>query len=572
MEQIFVQLGIILLAAFVVAYFLRLFKQPLIIGYIIAGVILSSFFIKVGASNEIINVLSQFGVAFLLFIVGLHLNPKIIKEIGISSLFLGLIQIIITFGLSFLIAFKLLGFDTIASCYIGLALAFSSTIIIMKLLSDNQQLDSLFGKISIGVLIVQDLVAVAALIIISSVSGGLKSFDFNIEGILIGLGLIIGLFLIGYFALPKFTKKIAKSQELLFLFSICWCFIVGAIFSFIGFSVEIGALIAGVILSISPYATEISAKIKPLRDFFVIVFFIILGSKIQLSNFWKIIVNALIFSGIALILKPIILMWSMKLFNYTKRTNFLVGVTLSQISEFSIIVISLGITLNHLSQEIFDTIILTLIFTILISSYLIIYSNQIYYRVSNFLNLFEKKSVRKKYENRLLKKEYEIILFGYNRIGFSILNSLRRMKKDYLIVDFNPEVINNLEKFGVPALYGDAFDLELLGDLPLDKSKIIISTIPDVETNDLLMERVREINKNAIVILRAHTIEDALHLYEEGASYVLTPHFLGGEYVAKMIEDSGIKIKDYESEKKKHIKMLIDAKEKGHRHPNIEKN
>jgi len=501
MEQIFVQLGVILLAAFIVAYFLRIFKQPLIIGYIIAGIILSSFFIKVGASHEVINVLSQFGVAFLLFIVGLHLNPKIIKEVGVSSLFIGLIQIIITFGLSFLVAFKFLGFDAISSCYIGIALAFSSTIIIMKLLSDNQQLDSLFGKISIGVLIIQDIVAIAVLIIISSVSGGLNSFNFSVDGILIGLGLIVGLFLVGYFALPKLTKSIAKSQELLFLFSICWCFIVGAIFSFIGFSVEIGALIAGIILSVSPYATEISSKIRPLRDFFLIVFFIILGSKVQISNFGKIIVNALIFSGLALILKPLILMLSMKFFNYTKRTNFLVSATLSQISEFSIIVVGLGVSLNHLSSEVFDTIILTLIFTILISSYLITYSNKIYSKLSNFLNFFERKNVRKKSENKILKRDYEAILFGYNRIGFSILNSFRKMKKDYLVVDFNPEVIKNLEKFGVSALYGDAFDLELLDELPLEKAKIIISTIPDVETNDLLIERIKEINKGAIVIL-----------------------------------------------------------------------
>ena len=569
MDTIFIQLAVILFVAFVVSYVARLLNQPIIIGYIVAGIIISPFLVKIGATIEIINIFSQFGIAFLLFIVGLHLNPKVIKEIGISSLVVGLGQILLTFGAGFLVAWKLIGMDILTSSYIGVALAFSSTIIIMKLLSDKKQMDSLYGKIAIGVLIIQDIVAIGVLMFISSSLHKTSFNSFGFEGLIGGAVMIILLFLFGYLVLPKITRNVAKSQELLFLFSICWCFIVAALFTFVGFSMEIGALVAGVILSVSPYATEISSKIRPLRDFFIIVFFVILGLKMQISNLQSVIVNALIFSGIALIFKPLILMIFMKFFGYTKRTNFLTGITLGQISEFSLIVLGLGVAVGHIAPEILNTMVLTLIITILLSTYLVIYSNKLYSVLAKGLVIFEKKKIRK---DRKIEKKYDAILFGYNRIGFSILNSLKKVKKKYLVVDFNPDTVAHLNKFRIPALYGDVFDLELLEDLPLDKIKLAISTIPDLETNKLLLESVRAVNKKAIVILRAHSIDEALELYKQDANYVLTPHFLGGEYVAKMIKHSGLDEKDYDKEKMKHIRMLEKVKAKGHRHPDVEAN
>ena len=257
MELVFIQLALVLFAAFILSYIIRMFKQPIIIGYIIAGIVIALIlefgFIELGASKEIIDIFSQFGLAFLLFIVGLHLNPKVIKEIGTSSLFIGLGQIIFTFGLGFLVSSKVLGYNTVTSMYVGVALMFSSTIIVMKLISDKRQLDSLYGKIAIGILIIQDLVAVGVLMFISSMSNGTSFSSFALKGLLSGGGLIVLLFLIGLFVLPAVTRNIAKSNELLFLFSICWCFIVAALFSYFGFSIEIGALIAGISLSTSPF-------------------------------------------------------------------------------------------------------------------------------------------------------------------------------------------------------------------------------------------------------------------------------------------------------------------------------
>lgn len=567
MEPVFIQLAIILFTAFIVSYIVKALHQPLIVGYIIAGVIISPYIISFGASQEVIDIFSKFGIAFLLFMVGMHMNPRVIKEIGTTSLVIGLIQMTLTFAAGFFISI-FLGFNYVTSAYIGIAISFSSTIIIMKLLSDSKQISSLYGKISIGILIIQDLVAIAVLMFISSISSGNSFSSIAVKSLIGGGGLIVILFLIGFFVLPKITKNIASSQELLFLFSITWAFVVAALFSYIGFTIEIGALIAGVVLSISPYSTEIASKIRPLRDFFLIIFFIILGFNIQISNIGSIVVNAVIFSLIALMFKPLILTTLMAFFGYTKRNNLLVGLTLGQISEFSLIILTLGVAVGHISGEILSTLTLTGIITITASTYMIIYSNKFYKKMSGFISIFERKEVRKE---RKIGKKYDTILFGYNRIGFSILRVLKKIKRKYIVVDFNPNVISVLSKSRIPSMYGDAYDTDFLEELQLDKLKIAVSTIPDFDTNVVLIKSIRSVNPNAVIIARAHQIEEALELYNKGADYVLTPHFLGGEYVAKMISNFDTDKKDYETEKKKHLKMLEEMRERGKKHPVIEK-
>src|SRR3989344_2572240 len=296
-EQIFIQFALILGVAFVVSYILRLFNQPIIVGYIIAGMIISPFLHQSSQSAfELIGTFSEFGIAFLLFIVGLHMNPKVLKEIGLPSFFIGILQIVLTFVVSYAVSFFILGWSHVASFYVGVALMFSSTIIIMKLLSDRSELDSFHGKIVTGVLILQDIVAIFILMIISStdaISGNSISI-FLLKTFISGGGLVLLLFFIGIFILPLMLKFVAKTQELLFLFSIAWCFIIAALFNYLNFSIEIGALIAGVVLSVSPYSTEISSKIKPLRDFFLVVFFIILGTYINFNSIRSIFFNAII--------------------------------------------------------------------------------------------------------------------------------------------------------------------------------------------------------------------------------------------------------------------------------------
>ncbi|MBU1129405.1 MAG: cation:proton antiporter [Nanoarchaeota archaeon] len=550
-----------------IAGIMRLLKQPLIIGYIIAGIIVSPYFLNIVQSTETIAVFSQIGVAFLLFIVGLSLSPKVMREVGKASLITGIGQIVFTSLIGFFIS-KLLGFSTIVSLYIAVALAFSSTIIIMKLLSDKKDLEKLYGKISVGFLLVQDLFVIILLMVISSFSSRLSTINLSVGIIFVGILLISLFILISVYVLPSLSKFFARSQEFLFLFSIAWGLGLASLFHYIGLSMEIGALVAGVALSMSPYHYEISSKMRTLRDFFIILFFILLGSQMVFGNINQLIVPAIVFSLFILIGNPLIVMILMGLLGYKKKIGFQAGFTVAQISEFSLILIALGVSVGHLTNEILSLVTIVGLITISGSTYLILYSDKIYPYLSKYLSIFERKKARK---NESKTKDYDIVLFGYNRIGYDILKSFKKLKKKFLVVDYNPETALELSKRKIAFKYGDVDDEEFLNELNLSKTKMVVSTIPDVESNILLMKNVRDFNPNSIIILRAHTINDALELYKKGANYVLTPHFLGGEYIAKMIENSKTDFKGYEKQKKAHIKVLEERRTKWKEHSEVER-
>ena len=565
--EVFIELSLIIAITVLIAGIIRLLKQPLIIGYILAGIIVSPYFLNIVQSTETIKVFSQIGIALLLFIVGLSLSPKVIREVGKVSLITGIGQIIFTSLFGFLIS-RSLGFSVIISIYIAIALTFSSTIIIMKLLSDKKDLEKLYGKISIGFLLVQDIFVIILLMIISSFSGNLSMSNLSFGTILSGILLIGGFVLISIYILPSLSKFFAKSQEFLFLFSIGWGLGLASLFHYMGFSMEIGALVAGIALSMSPFHYEISSKMRPLRDFFIILFFILLGSQMVFGNIGELIIPALIFSLFILIGNPLIVMILMGFLGYKKKIGFQAGFTVAQISEFSLILIALGVSIGHLTNEILSLVTIVGLITISGSTYLILYSDKIYPYLSKYLSIFERKKVK---ENEQDFKDYDIILFGYNRIGYDLLKSFKKLKKKFLVVDYNPETTLELSKKGIECRYGDVDDEEFLSELNLTETKMVVSTVPEFETNLLLINKIRQINKKAIVIVVSHNIEEANKLYSLGATYVIMPHFLGGSHASMMIDKHKLNINKFLDEKKKHIKQLKIKRELGHEHPKVEK-
>ncbi|MCA9485649.1 MAG: cation:proton antiporter, partial [Nanoarchaeota archaeon] len=457
-----------------------------------------------------------------------------------------------------------LGFSYIISAYISIALAFSSTIIIMKLLSDKGDSSSLYGKISIGFLIVQDLIAILILMVVSSFSEGESFYSIILQRVGVGVLLIGVLFLVSYFVIRPATKFVAKSQELLLLFSVGWAFALASLFEYVGFSIEIGALLAGITLSVSPYRYEIASRMKPLRDFFLLLFFIVLGSQLQFENFSGAILPIVLLSLFVLIGNPLIVMILMGVTGYTKRSGFFAGLTVSQISEFSFILIALGVSVGHLPIEVLSIITLIGLVTMAGSSYAIINNQRIYNKISKYLTVFERKG-KKKDEGRYHRGEdYDILLFGYNRIGYSLEKSFKKLKKDFLVIDNNPDTILNLAKSRVECRYGDAGDIELLDELPIGKAQMIISTIPDKETNLLLISKTLDKNPKATIIVVSHHIEESLELYDAGATYVVTPHFLGGTHTANLIEKHGLDRKEFVNEGAKNADELLRRQMKGH--------
>ena len=554
MQNTFFEVGLVIGIATLISILVRYLRQPLIIGYILAGIIVGPSLLNLISSPDTITLFSRMGVALLLFVVGLGLNPKVIKEVGVVSIVTGVGQALFTITVGFFLS-TALGFSKLTSLYIGLALAFSSTILILKLLSDKNELDSLYGKISIGFLLVQDLLAIFTLIILSSLNGGMNAQTLVLSVALKGILLLVGLFLIGLYLLPHLTKIAAKSQEMLLLFSISWAFALSLLFYKAGFSLEIGALIAGVTLSLSPYRYEISSKMKPLRDFFLVLFFIMLGYQLGFTELQQNIVPVILFSLLVLIGNPLSILILMGLMGHTKRNGFLAGWTVAQIGEFSHVLIALGISIGHLGKEIVSIITAVTLITIAISSYLVLYAGRIYPYAAKYLTIFEKNNVRAAVPP-LGSKKYEVILFGCDRVGHDLIMLFKKMKQKFLIIDHNPEIVSSLSKKGMKCIYGDASDTELLDELHLSEVKMVVSTIPDFEINSNIISRVREVNSSAVLVVVSHHPEEAIELYGKGASYVILPHMLGGYHASMLIEKHGLSFDKFLKEKIKHLEHL----------------
>ncbi|MBD3164923.1 sodium:proton exchanger [Candidatus Woesearchaeota archaeon] len=566
LESLFIELSLIIILATLIAAIVRLLKQPLIIAYILTGIIASPYVLDIVPPPENIETFAHIGIALLLFMVGLSLNLKNIKDVGKVAIATAVGQVVFTTSAGFLIG-KWLGFSTISSIYIAIAISFSSTIIIMKLISDKGDIESLYARIAVGFLIVQDIIAVFALLFVSSISKGADFANLITNLLFVGVGLTVGLFLMSIYVLPKITKLVAKSQEYLLLFSLGWCFAISSIFYYFNFSIEIGALLAGISLAASPYRYEISSKLRPLRDFFLILFFIYLGDQLIFGDIKLYILPVIILSALILFGNPLIVLILMGLSGYTKKNSFFAGLTVAQISEFSLILITLGVAVGHIDKSLLTIITMIGLITITACTYMVTYSKNIYSHLSNFLSIFEKKGAKIDEHKYHHEKGYDILLLGYNRISYDLVHSLKKLRKDFLIVDYNPETIKKLAEEGLHCRYGDVGDIELLNELNLTKAKMVISTVPDFDTNLLLISKIRERNKKAIIIVISHQIDESLKLYDEGASYVIMPHFLGGSHASAMIEENKLDINKFLQHKIAHIEYLKERDKLKNIHP-----
>jgi Kef-type K+ transport system membrane component KefB len=552
-ESVFTQLSLIIALAAVVSLIMRLIKQPLIIGHILTGVIVGPSVLHLMNEPDTIEAFSSIGIALLLFIIGLGLNPKVIKEIGKVAALGGILEVLITsiFGWSVGIV---LGMTKTEALFFGVALSFSSTIIILKLLTDRKEQSRLFGKIVTGFLLIEDILAAFALLFVTSLGAG-QGFSPSEFAILSAKGALIciPLLFIGYKVLPKLHNLIAGSQEFLFLFAIGWGFGSAALFELIGFSLEIGALVAGVALSNLAYTQEISSRLRPLRDFFVVVFFISLGSRLNFANAETMIPVILIGTVIVLLLQPLIILTIMGLLGYTKRTSFKAAIAMTQLSEFSLVFIILGNTNNLVTDELVAAITVIALITIAVSTYLITYSDKLFTVFEEALSMFESRKTHFEQESR---HHYDLVLFGYQRGGHEFVRVFKSLKKRFVVIDYDPGVIDTLEQRQIDFLYGDATDIELLEEAGLDKAKLIVSTISDHETNMFLVRLLEKINPKAVIIVHGDTFSEAAELYTAGASYVVIPHYIGSEKIGTFIRKSGLKKSEFRKYRERHLAYL----------------
>ncbi|HOO45775.1 MAG TPA: cation:proton antiporter [Deltaproteobacteria bacterium] len=533
MSSFFEITAILVLAAVTGVVGMRL-RQPLIIAFLAAGILAGPSFLGIIQSYEQIELFAHIGIALLLFIVGLKLDIHLIRTTGPVALATGLGQVVFTSAIGFLIALGL-GMDTISAVYVSIALTFSSTIIIVKLLSDKKEIDSLHGRIALGFLIVQDIMAILALIALATLGTGTSAEGsrYLAMGLVImkGIGLLLGIWLLMRFVLPGLMKRLAGSGEMMMLFAITWAMLVSALSDQLGLSKEVGAFLAGIALASTEYRDAIGARLITLRDFLLVFFFIDLGSRMEWATVGTQIGQAAIFSLFVLIGNPIIVLVIMGFMGYRRRTGLLAGLTVAQISEFSLIVAATGLALGHISAQTMGLITLVGVVTILASTYMILYSGALYEFLSPWIRVFERKNPYREAQcnNCFIMPKVDFVLMGLGEYGRELAENLLERGRQIIGVDFDPQALEFCRTRGIPVLYGDMGDPETHEGLPLANARWVVSTIRNPEVDLLLLKHLREKGFTGKVALTARTKEDAELYLQANPSVVLRPHLDAAE-------------------------------------------
>lgn len=528
-SDVFTEIAVLLTIATVLGTLALWLRQPVIIAFIAVGVLVGPAGLDLVAADEQVELLAELGITLLLFVVGLKLDPHEISTVGPVAIVAGLGQIAVTGIIGYAIA-MLLKMNLITSFYVAIALTFSSTIVVIKLLSDKKEIDALHSRIAVGILIVQDIVVILVTIALSALKGTTRysSIGQALPLIVVKASVfLLILWLIDRYLLPRMLHLVSYSTELLILFAITWAIALAAIAHSLEFSKEVGAFLAGITLASTSYRVTISSRLVSLRDFLLLFFFINLGIHIDVAHLGDEIFPALIFSIFVLIGKPIMLMTLLGAMEYRKYTSALVSFSLSQISEFSLILATLGVSLGHISTEIMGLITLIGIITMGVSTYAIIYSHSLYKMLSPWLSIFERKIPhREKTLDELAKSDVgdiDAIVFGLGRYGGSILKNLQRAGLVVLGIDFDPEAVRFWRDRGVKTLYGDAEDPELTAALPLQNIPWAIVAIPGKRISLTLLHSLKQHGYVGRIALTSHSDRELNLLEEAGADLVLLP-------------------------------------------------
>ncbi len=530
----FEEIALLLVMAAGIGLIGALMRQPLIVSFIAVGLIAGPSVLDVVHSDEQIDLLAELGIAVLLFLVGIKLDVKLVRSLGAVSVLTGLGQVIFTAFFGYLIGLAL-GLDHVASLYVAVALTFSSTIIIVKLLSDKREIDALHGQIALGFLIVQDLVVVLAMIVLSAIGIGAEDATGGGSVLVVlgsGAGLVLAVILFVRYLANPLTERLARAPELLVIFAIALAAMFAAIGDAVGLGKEVGGLMAGVALASSPFRETISARLGPLRDFLLLFFFIALGATLDLSLLGANVTGAVVLSLFVLIGNPLIVLVIMGTLGYRKRTSFLAGLTVAQISEFSLIFVAMGVSLGHVGEDALGLVTMVGIVTIAASTYMITFSHQLYALCEPLLGVFERKGApREPADSHTHQgKAFDVIIFGLGRFGTAVGMRLKKRGLSVLGVDFNPLAIRRWRELGLEAEFGDATDAEFVAGLPLRRTNWLVSTVPihptglsHEDSRTTLIQLARTAGFPGRFAVTSHSAGEAAVLLDAGADLVLEP-------------------------------------------------
>lgn len=539
MDSIFAELAIILSLACICGLLTLRMKLPVVVAYLLAGVLLSALY---AGDASVLHGLPEIGIAFVLFLVGMELNFDEIRSLGLPIVFAAIIQIALSSVAGFFIA-GYFGIGGVEGALLGLALAFSSTVVIIKTLVEKRDLASLYGKLSVGLLLMEDLVAILAMTAVSTglLDAGLLLSDMTPVFTFLGKALVLIAFayLSANLILNRLFDLFARSTELLFLAAVAWCFILTALAVLAGFSVVIGAFIAGIALATSPYHIQIQGKIKPLRDFFVALFFVYVGAQVEIQHLkeaWPMVVAL---AGFALFIKPIIYLMALSVFRLRKHTLFQTALNMTQISEFSLIVLLLGAEFGLVSPLVLSVVAASAVLSMMISSVMIANSDRIYGTLKPVLKLMPHRTDATEiaHKEKTDTPSNHVVVIGADRVGHMIVEHLKSANIPLIVLDYNPKVVRRLRKEGVRTIYGDVSDPEVLEHLYLDTAKLVISTASGLVDNTTLLEAARTKKTTATLVVRAAEPEHEAVFRELGADYVMLPERVSSDFLVSKLKN-----------------------------------
>jgi len=554
MHELIRDITLCILFAWGLGLLAHFFRQPLILAYLIGGFIIGPFGMGWVESKESIATISELGLIFMLFMIGLEIDLKKIVRAGRVILFAAGGQLIggCVLGVLFFMGIGLSmgggGFDAL---YLCIACALSSTVIIVKVLYEKRELDTLPGRITLGVLVLQDIFAILFLAVQPSLA------DLQVSVILLSiarvLALVVTALALSRYVLPPLFHQIARRPELVLLGALAWCFLIGEIAEQLHLSREMGSLVAGVSLSTFPYALDVTAKVTTLRDFFITLFFVALGMTIPIPNL-SVIGLALIIAAFTVVSRVITTFTPLYFLKQGLRASLLPAINLAQISEFSLVVIQTGITAGHIKTQTASAVSFAFVVLAVLSTFAIGRSDQITRASIGFLKRIGLRDLDHSQSEEGEEGGHgggrRILILGFFRAASALLSEIERQNPGLLdqigVVDFNPVVFQNLASRGVHVTYGDISNVDTLVHAGVGNAEVIILSVPDSllkgANNEKLVRHVRSLNATAKIVSTADLLADVEDQYAAGADYVVVTRLSDAHELFNVIEaaDKGL--------------------------------
>ncbi len=541
-SDLFLNAGMVIALAAVFGMLARFIKFPPLVGYVAAGLLISPLAGSLVHNALLLEELKHVSFALLVFFVGLELNPFKLGEQIKSSVNLALVQTAGSFVLGVGLGY-LLGLPIQAGLVIGLALSFTSGVSVVKLLSDSGELNTIHGRAATNLLLIQDLLACVALVLLSGLATG-SSLDITQHGIVLAVeavSLIVVTWYCARYLLPWLFSSIARSPELLAIFSIGWFFLFTYVTTLLAMPAEAGALLAGISLAGLPYTSETIARLRTVRDLVIVFSFVGLGSSlggVAPGDGWVVV----LLTACVVIARPLLSMITLALHGFRTRSAFLAGITQGQLSEFSLLFLAVATGSGVIAPSLQSQMSWVVVVSIIITGVLHAFRKPLLTHLTRFLHVFERGHHR---HTAMVRGNHDqlsnhAILVGYHRTGYHILKELREQNTPVVVIDMDPDIVRALRAEGVPCVYGDIEDENMIVEhANLNAAQIVISTLPHKPENLFLIELTQKHTSDCKLIVTAKSIQDALEYYEQGVDYVLIPYLVGGEQVGKLIREAG---------------------------------